>query len=317
MSSLKTPVKKMGVENLRLRKKILKLETQLKKIKSSERDLSRLFEISLHLLESLDKKTVLQKIVDNAANLIGSDTSAIYIVRNDHLIMEVTSPQLPPDFPEEFRLAKRINHPHINKVIQTEKIVVVNDTSNDNFTQEENRIISARNLVSIVYIPLFIQQKIEGVIILGTIGRKHEFDQTEIDLFTTFSNITSLALENSYLFENLRITKEKAEESNKLKTAFLHNISHEIRTPLNAIIGFSGFLGQDDLSSERRNEFVKIISSSNKQLLSIIDDILNVTDLIRQFDQLGASREVYGMLYLQLFSELIFLGLIIGHFHHH
>jgi signal transduction histidine kinase len=134
-----------------------------------------------------------------------------------------------------------------------------------------------------VYIPLFIQNKVHGVIILGTVGRKHTFEKHEIELFSTFSNITSLALENSYLFENLKETKEKAEESNNLKTAFLHNISHEIRTPLNAIIGFSALLGQPDQPPEKINEYIGIISQSNNQLLSIIEDILNISRIeVRQ-----------------------------------
>jgi PAS domain S-box-containing protein len=61
--------------------------------------------------------------------------------------------------------------------------------------------------------------------------------------------------------------KEKAEESDRLKTAFLHNISHEIRTPMNAIIGFSEFLNDPALSFEDRKEFAKIISQSSEHLL--------------------------------------------------
>lgn len=70
---------------------------------------------------------------------------------------------------------------------------------------------------------------------------------------------------------------EKAEESDRLKTAFLHNISHEIRTPLNAIIGFSGFLDQPDLTEEDRKNYIDIIFQSNNQLLSIVNDILNIS----------------------------------------
>jgi signal transduction histidine kinase len=74
-------------------------------------------------------------------------------------------------------------------------------------------------------------------------------------------------------------SKEKAEENDRLKTAFLHNISHEIRTPLNAIVGFSSFLNQPNLSIDKRKEFTDIISMSSEQLLSIITDIINVATL--------------------------------------
>ncbi len=79
--------------------------------------------------------------------------------------------------------------------------------------------------------------------------------------------------------EELIKAKEHAEESDRLKTAFLQNISHEIRTPLNAIYGFTGFLNDKDLTEEDREFYVKIIQSSSDQLVSIVTDILTISSL--------------------------------------
>lgn len=79
--------------------------------------------------------------------------------------------------------------------------------------------------------------------------------------------------------KELLLAKEKAEESNQLKTAFLHNISHEIRTPINAISGFSGLLDSPDLSDEKRKQFVSIIQNTSNQLASIVTDILTISSL--------------------------------------
>jgi PAS domain S-box-containing protein len=73
--------------------------------------------------------------------------------------------------------------------------------------------------------------------------------------------------------------KEKAEESDRLKTAFLHNVSHEIRTPMNAIIGFSTLLNEPDLSEEERRQYIDIIFQSGGQLLSIINDIVDIANV--------------------------------------
>jgi PAS domain S-box-containing protein len=82
------------------------------------------------------------------------------------------------------------------------------------------------------------------------------------------------------LTENdLILSKEKAEESDRLKTAFLHNISHEIRTPMNAIIGFSEFLNDPELLPEKRQNFTNIIIQSSNQLLSVITDIINIATI--------------------------------------
>jgi PAS domain S-box-containing protein len=73
--------------------------------------------------------------------------------------------------------------------------------------------------------------------------------------------------------------KLRAEENDRLKTAFLHNISHEIRTPLNAIIGFSKFLNNSDLSQEKRAQYTTIIEQSGEQLLSIVTDIISIATI--------------------------------------
>ncbi|HUW06943.1 MAG TPA: response regulator [Williamwhitmania sp.] len=78
---------------------------------------------------------------------------------------------------------------------------------------------------------------------------------------------------------DLIVAKEKAEESDRLKTAFLHNISHEVRTPMNAIIGFSGFLSDPALASEKQVQFIDIITQSCYQLLGIITDIISIATI--------------------------------------
>lgn len=78
---------------------------------------------------------------------------------------------------------------------------------------------------------------------------------------------------------DLIAAKEKAEESDKLKTAFLHNVSHEIRTPMNAIIGFSTLLNEPDLSETDRHQYIDIIFQSGGQLLSIINDIVDIANV--------------------------------------
>lgn len=88
----------------------------------------------------------------------------------------------------------------------------------------------------------------------------------------------------------LKLSKLKAEESDRLKTAFLNNISHEIRTPLNAITGFANFLTDPSISESKRNEFVDIIQKSSNQLISIITDIINISKLDAQQEQVYTNK---------------------------
>jgi signal transduction histidine kinase len=77
--------------------------------------------------------------------------------------------------------------------------------------------------------------------------------------------------------DDLVIAKEEAQQSEKLKMAFLSNMSHEIRTPMNSIIGFAELLTDDELTEEEKEEFTSIIINSGQQLLNIIDEILTVS----------------------------------------
>ena len=77
----------------------------------------------------------------------------------------------------------------------------------------------------------------------------------------------------------LRIAKEKAEESDLLKTSFLNNMSHEIRTPLNGIVGFAELLCMDEYTTDEKLEFYKFIDQNSKDLLSMISNIILLSQL--------------------------------------
>ncbi|WP_461633036.1 PAS domain S-box protein [Labilibaculum euxinus] len=77
----------------------------------------------------------------------------------------------------------------------------------------------------------------------------------------------------------LKTAKEKAEESDRLKTEFINNMSHEIRTPMNGILGFSDLLNEPNITNAKRQYYIQIIQSSGNQLLHIIDDILEISAL--------------------------------------
>jgi len=92
--------------------------------------------------------------------------------------------------------------------------------------------------------------------------------------------IITAALFYSFLKKHLvkiRTAEQKAKESDHLKTAFLQNISHEIRTPMNGIIGFAELLKEENLTEERKLQYLKIITNSSNRLLGIVNDILDIS----------------------------------------
>ncbi len=77
----------------------------------------------------------------------------------------------------------------------------------------------------------------------------------------------------------LKVAKEKAEESDRMKTAFLANISHEIRTPLNSIVGFSSVLQEEDVEREDQMHYLDLIQLNSDLLLRLINDVLDLSRL--------------------------------------
>ena len=79
--------------------------------------------------------------------------------------------------------------------------------------------------------------------------------------------------------EELMIAKEKAEESDRLKTAFLQNISHEIRTPMNGIVGFLELLQQPGIEEEEKKEYIEVVNSCTGQLSNMVSDFIDISKI--------------------------------------
>ncbi|MDD4646484.1 MAG: HAMP domain-containing sensor histidine kinase, partial [Bacteroidales bacterium] len=116
----------------------------------------------------------------------------------------------------------------------------------------------------------------------GLIGQKSEFGRIAQLISEFFAQKTKLVEEieeRKKIHEELIEAKERAEESDRLKTSFLNNISHEIRTPMNAINGFSELLAEPILSDEEKLDFSKIIYDSSNRLLEVITDLINISTI--------------------------------------
>lgn len=148
-----------------------------------------------------------------------------------------------------------------------------------------------------------------GNILWADVSTYLQRDKNNKPLFfiTAINDITLRRAAEAELFE----AKEKAEESSRLKTAFLANLSHEIRTPMNAILGFTDLLKKPDLSSEKRNDFINIIHKSGNYLLSVITDIVEVSKLdtrqvflsFSEFEINNFTRVIYESMLINLPKE--------------
>jgi len=127
-------------------------------------------------------------------------------------------------------------------------------------------------------VPLVRENKAFG----GIVMRRKEvrpFNAKQIELVKTFADQATIAIENVRLFNEIQDKSRQLEVANKHKSEFLANMSHELRTPLNAIIGFSEAL-LEKLFGElnaKQDDYLKDIHSSGRHLLSLINDILDLS----------------------------------------
>jgi PAS domain S-box-containing protein len=140
---------------------------------------------------------------------------------------------------EENRTIMESGEPILNKIIYFE------DEGVDGFWMENNKI------------PI----KDERGVIIMIIG-----------IFKDVTNIKKIENE-------LKEARDKAQEADRLKTSFLANMSHEIRTPMNGILGFANLLRDSSLDEEKRDLYLKHIEQSSKQLMNIIDDIIDISKI--------------------------------------
>ncbi|WP_264564981.1 hybrid sensor histidine kinase/response regulator [Flavobacterium sp. N3904] len=135
--------------------------------------------------------------------------------------------------------------------------------------------------IGIIYTKKWVYNPIKSITKALETGDKKSIEtlkNTEGD----FKNIGQLFEESSRQKKELVNAKLKAEESDKLKSSFLANLSHEIRTPMNAIVGFTDLLLHTEVPKEEQQEYLSVIDKSGKNLISIIDDLIEMSKIESQ-----------------------------------
>jgi len=128
-------------------------------------------------------------------------------------------------------------------------------------------------------VPLKSGNNVLGAIVVQSYNDLNAYDKSSAELLEIIANQISIYIEKKRAEEELIIAKEKAEESDKLKTAFLQNMSHELRTPLNSILGFSQLLSEESMTGDEVKTYSDFIQSGGKRLLKLIDNIIDISKI--------------------------------------
>ncbi|MBI2218376.1 MAG: GAF domain-containing protein [Candidatus Rokubacteria bacterium] len=132
-------------------------------------------------------------------------------------------------------------------------------------------------LPAAVIVPLKVEAKLIGILLLGDKLSGDIFDAQELEVLSVLANQAAISLENARLYEGLSQSNARLMEASRLKSQFLASMSHELRTPLNSVIGFSKVLLNrlDGDLNERQDAYIRSVYNSSTHLLGLINTILD------------------------------------------
>ena len=289
----------IAIENVRL---FQELQERTRDLARSVDELKALGEVGQAVSSTLELQTVLSTIVGRAVQLSGTDSGVIY--EYDEGTQEFhlrASHRMEEELVEAIRAAPiRQGEGATGRSTTTRTPVqVINLLEERELGATRLRPIAARlGYRSVLAVPLLREERIMGAL---TVWRKEagSFSPEVVNLLQTFATQSALAIQNARLFREIEEKSRQIEAANRHKSEFLANMSHELRTPLNAIIGFSEVLGERMFGelNEKQAEYTDDILSSGRHLLSLINEILDLSKVEagRMELELGTFDLPYGL----------------------
>jgi signal transduction histidine kinase len=270
----------IAIENVRL---FTELQARTAELTRSVGQLTALGEISRAVSSTLDVETVLQTVVWRASQLANCDGGAIY--EYDDATQEFhirATHNLDPAMVAALRASPlHRGEGAMGRAAETREPVQITDIQVAGAYRSHIRDTLLRaGYRALLSVPLLREGQIIGSL---SLNRKTpgEFSAEAVEVLKTFATQSALAIQNARLFGEIEVKSRQLEAASQHKSEFLANMSHELRTPLNAIIGFSEVLNErmfGDLN-EKQDEYLKDIHASGTHLLSLINDILDLSKI--------------------------------------
>ncbi len=261
---------------------------QQQKIALLEQELARVLEqqrATAHILRAIsasrsDLQAILKAVAENAARLCDADVGQIFRVDGDLLRTVASYGAIPSRLVgETMRITRRSV---AGRAVVDRQTVHVRDLSAELDTEfpdakPYSKLWGHRTTLAT---PLVREEGPIGAIFIRRTDVR-PFSDNQIALLQTFADQAVIAIENARLFRELEEKGHQLEIASRRKSEFLANMSHELRTPLNAIMGFSEVLAEGMFGevNDKQGEYLRDILESGRHLLSLINDILDLSKI--------------------------------------
>jgi len=159
-----------------------------------------------------------------------------------------------------------------------------------NFPDKERMYLAEWGIKSIILVPIAIRKEFGGFLGLDMFTEDHVFSSSEDSIFQMVASSIGGILEREKVHHELITAKEKAVESDRLKSTLLSNMSHEFRTPMNGILGFAELLS-DELEDSLSRQMARNILDAGHRLMTTLDTILDLSQLESKKIQVGLTEE--------------------------
>jgi PAS domain S-box-containing protein len=163
-------------------------------------------------------------------------------------------------------------------VAEQRRSVVVRDTRHDPRHYKSIDEQTGIEIRSILAVPLAYRNELHGVLVCVD-EHPDRFDQGALQMLEALAGSAAVAIHNARLFGEMAALREQAENASRAKTAFLANMSHELRTPLNGVLGYAQLLLQDRALGEGQHKAAAAIQRNAANLLRLLNEVLDITDL--------------------------------------
>jgi signal transduction histidine kinase len=269
----------IAIENVRLFKE---LEARTAELTRSVEKLTALGEVSQAVSSTLDLESVLATIVSRAVQLSGSYSGIVYEFDEATQSFHARAThQISPKHLETLRATPiRLGEGAVGRAAVIRQPVEVADIEHGQLAPQTRALLVREGMGSLVAVPLVREDRLVGGLVIVR-RERGAFSPEGVATLQTFAAQSVLAIQNARLFRELADKSRQLEVASQHKSEFLANMSHELRTPLNAILGFSEVLTErmfGDLN-EKQEEYLKDIYASGAHLLSLINDILDLSKI--------------------------------------